>query len=559
MLQELRVKNYALLDNVQAPFEKGFNALTGETGAGKSLLAGALGLLLGQKANASLIREGCDEAEISGVLQLAPDSEAALWLKKRDIFLDEGALAVRRIIKSSGRSSIYLQSAPVTREELAELAALLFDMHGQHEHQSLYNRDNQRKILDKAAGAAALAAEYGKLFAQLKEEREALERLRQKKSKAIEEQAYLQFALDEIDETAPSLEAKQDLSQKLKQLESKERLNQSLERFRQLTTGQDGAVAKLKEAKAALKTLADLLSETDIARYESALLELEDVCDVLTGLRDGMSFSEADLEEMSRRLSAMQRLEKKHGGTMESLLKFADEARAKLALAEDGAEEERALNAQLEAGEARLRLLARQLSEKRKARAALLEKEAEACLKNLNMPNSRFAVQITEKMTPDGQKAISQTGMDNIEFLFSSNVGEPLKPLKAIASGGEASRVLLALKSAIADQDSIDCLIFDEIDTGIGGQAALSVARHMQKLARSKQILCITHLAAIAAHADCQLKIEKKTHGMRTITQVEPISKEERAKEIARMLSGRADESALAHACALLQDSARKG
>lgn len=553
MLQELRVKNYALLDNVEVNFSEHFTALTGETGAGKSLLVGALGLLLGQKASGEFIRSGCDEAEVSGVVKLASGSEAEGWLLARDIPLEDNLLVLRRLVKSNGRSPIYANSVPMTREDLAELSALLFDMHGQHEHQSLYVKENQRVLLDSAAGLDAVVATFTQNYLAWKEKREELEALKTAKAEALQEQEQLIFATEEIAEVRTTLLEKEQLLAKTRRLGGSERLVQSLDKFWQTMRGNSGAIAQVRVAQSVLKPIAAEAGEVLMARFESVLLELEDVTETLLRLRDGLDFSENELEAMNGRLSAIQRLEKKYGsGSIEGLMLFEEQALQKLATIDESESEERALSVQIATMEKTLFSQARELSLRRQACSAALEAEVSTLLADLNMPNAQFSVRIKERKNTQGQKVISINGVDDVEFMFSANQGEALRPLKMVASGGEASRILLVLKTVLAKQQGVECLIFDEIDTGVGGEAAVKIAQHLRRLALNKQVICITHLASIASCADLQLKIEKQSVGQRTSTEVYAIEGEDRVREIARMLSGTMDESALSHARSLL-------
>jgi DNA repair protein RecN (Recombination protein N) len=553
MLQELRVKNYALLDNVEVSFSEHFTALTGETGAGKSLLVGALGLLLGQKASGEFIRAGYDEAEVSGVVKLATQSEAESWLLARDIPLEDNILVLRRLVKANGRSPIYANSVPMTREDLAELSAMLFDMHGQHEHQSLYVKENQRILLDSAAGLDDVVVQFAHNYSAWKEKREELEALKVAKAEALQEQEHLIFATEEIAEVRPTLLEKEQLLIKSKRLEGSERLVQSLEKFWQVMRGNSGVIAQVKVAQSMLKPIAQEAGEVLMARFESVMLELEDTSETLLRLRDGLDFSVTELEEMSARLSAIQRLEKKYGaGSIEGLLLFEERALQKLATLDESENEERVLNKQIAQMEKALFSQARELSLRRQACSAALEAEVSTLLADLNMPNAQFSVRIKERRNAQGQKVISINGVDDVEFMFSANQGEALRPLKMVASGGEASRILLVLKTVLAKQQGVECLIFDEIDTGVGGEAAVKIAQHLRRLALNKQVICITHLASIASCADLQLKIEKQSVGQRTSTQVYAIEGEDRVREIARMLSGTMDESALSHARSLL-------
>lgn len=557
MLKEIRVKNYALLDDVTVEFFQGLHVFTGETGAGKSLLAGALGLLMGQKASDNVIRHGAKEAEVYGLLQINRDSSAAQWLREHEIEFENGELLVQRIVKAQGRSHIYMQAHPVTQQDLAQFMAMLFDMHGQHENQSLYHKENQRKILDASAGLQSQVMRCGELFQQLKEYQEALRAWQEEHAKLLEEQDYLMYSLQEIDDFKLQPGEREVLQEKLKSLEFGEKVSRGLNEFSTLMSASDGVLQKLKEAKLSLNSVASLLKEEDVARFHSSMLELEDVTEVFVDMAHSLVYSQEELEALNARLLAMQKLEKKYGGSSDAVLKFAENARERLNQIEMGEEKKAELQKACAQTEQLLYTVAKEISQRRQEHAKELQTQVEQVLHELSMPAARFEIDVQEKRRSDGRRSMGATGLDDVEFLFGANLGQPLKPLKSIASGGEASRVLLALKSVLALADEIDCLIFDEIDTGVGGNAALAVAQHMQKLAEHKQVLCITHLAVIAAHADLQICLKKKEQDGNTITDVLPIRDDERVREIARMLSGGGESIAIQHAQALLQSSRR--
>lgn len=557
MLKEIRVKNYALLGDVTVEFSSGLHVFTGETGAGKSLLAGALGLLMGHKAHENVIRHGAKEAEVHGVIAIPPQTAAARWLQEHEIELEQGELVVQRIIKAQGRSHAYLQAHPLSQQDLAEFMSMLFDMHGQHENQSLYHKENQRKILDASAGLQKKVARCQELFYQLKQQQQNLQTWEEEHAKLLDEQDYLAYSLQEIDDFKLIPNERELLQTKLKTLESGEKISRGLNEFSTLMTAPGGVLQKLKEAKTTLNSVSPLLKEEDVSRFHSSMIELEDVAEVFISLADSLVYSQDELETLNARLLALQKLEKKYGGNSEAVIKFAQNARQRLSQIEMGEEERDRLQKLCKDTEQELYTLAKEISEKRQAQAFQLQEQVQQVLRELSMPAARFEIQVQEKRLSDGRRSMGATGLDNVEFLFGANLGQPLKPLKSIASGGEASRVLLALKSVLALADEIDCLIFDEIDTGVGGNAALAVAQHMQQLAQYKQVLCITHLAVIAAHADWQICLKKKEQDGNTITDVLPIKDDERVEEIARMLSGSSDEIARQHARALLENSCR--
>ncbi|MGL4524545.1 MAG: DNA repair protein RecN [Spirochaetia bacterium] len=557
MLKELRVKNYALLGEMSVEFGPGLQVLTGETGAGKSLLIGALGLLLGNKASDLIIKDGEKQAEVSGVVILEKNQGAKDWLIQHEIEIEECTCMVQRLVKQQGKALSFIDGHPVSQQDLSEFMALLFDLHGQHENQSLYRKDNQRSILDASAGLQKKVQECGHLFAALKQQYEALKKWESEQEKLTQEYDYLKYSLSEIDEFEIKPDEKLQLQEKLKTLESAEKIASGLQTFIHLLSGSEGVLKRLKEAQSILSGLSHLLKKEDVERFKSAMIEIEDVKEIFKALQGSLLYSDRELEVVNARLSGIQRLEKKYGGSSHALSEFAQQARERLARIETGDEQKELLKKEIYRLEGDLHKLAQEISQSRYDEAQTLESKIQEILHQLSMPSAKFSIQVKEKLRSDGRKSIGATGIDDIEFLFAANVGQPLKPLKNIASGGEASRVLLAVKSVLSRADEIETLIFDEIDTGIGGNAALCVAQHMQLLSKDKQLLCITHLAVIAAHADSQMCLRKKESNGQTITEVVPVADSARIYEIARMLSGSQDEIALQHAQTLLDSSQR--
>lgn len=553
MLQELRVRNYALLDNVQVHFKEGMTALTGETGAGKSLLVGALGLILGEKTNLHSIRYGADEAEVIGVVKIQKQENLRTLLKENDIFLDEDILELRRVVRVKGSSAIYANGVRITRDQLAAITSLIFDMHGQHEHQSLYSQENQRILLDRSAGITEKVHAFAQEFILLKHKKEELRLLEEKLIQMEEERVYRERSLVEIEQLNPSQEDKEQLLELSVQLEDSERIQELLGQFQHSVRGNSGLILKLKDASNTLRFLSDINSKTLKDRLEGAILEIEDISDSFVEVQEQFMRSPQELERIQTRLMEYQRLEKKYGaGNLIGLLKYYRNAQETHLVLQQSDEAQETLRKYIKELEQKLRLEAQNISKQRESAATVLETQVHPLLVELSLPNAQFKVEVSARKNRAGERVIGSTGVDEVRFLFSANVGEPLKPLKDVASGGEISRVLLILKSVLAHQEEIDCLIFDEIDTGIGGQVALNVAKHLRVLSKNKQILCITHLASIAACAQSQLKIEKEVVDDHTRTIVREISSQLRVDEIARMLSGSLDVRALEHARLLL-------
>ncbi len=557
MLEELNVKNFALIDDITVSFSEGFNVLSGETGAGKSILVGALGILLGKKADTSLIRSGCHEAVISGIINISNHRDIPLWMAKHSISDEDGSLIIRRTIKKSGRGSIYIQSIPVLRTDLAELTSMLIDMHSQHEHQSLFVVENHRKLLDRFGGLEKEALDFNELFLKLSSMRKELNNLLESEDDHLQKLAKLKSEINEIEEAKMEPGEEESLERDIKILARQEEIFGSLDGFKSLLSeSRGGVLSKLRDAGSLLDNITDIDDSLSPLhkRFENTFLELEDLVETLRSYQQGFEIDPSELKIKEDRLALISDLEKKFGQTIEDILKHVDKNRASLALLEDGEFDIDELKKNIGLTGERVKSAAISLSEKRAVSALELQKCIEENLHELGMKNARFIVDLDRKKGSSGNSLYSPWGFDSIEFLLSANSGEPEKPLRSVASGGEISRVMLALKTVLADSDDVSSLVFDEIDSGIGGEVALAVGAHMRDLARYKQVLSITHLASIAVFADNHIIVKKNIVDERTVTSVYNIDEEERTREIARMLSGDRDGSAsISHAEEMLR------
>ena len=567
MLEELSIRNYALIDNLTIYFENGLNILTGETGAGKSIIVGGLSFLLGGKADTDVIRTGSDEAGVSAVIRIEKNNTDALeWLSGRDIPADDHSIVVRRNIKASGRSSIYVQNIPLTRNDLAELMGLLFDLHGQHDHESLMRKDMHRRCLDRFAGIEKEVNEFHDLFTSLAEKKKALELSLNSERNREERIELLNYAVDEITKAAPKPGESRELEAEIQRLASFEKLSREAENVTSfLFDGEASVLSLARKARSSLET-ASSLDETLISfckRMDDLYFEAEDLSEELRSYRNSLSYEPGRLEEAEDRLGLIFRLKKKYGRQEDSGREMSDEdailayktrAEQEIDALSQSEENREKLAAEISALEKTMAAKAALLSSKRNAAAQKLGEQINSNLKRLGMPNAQFAVNTVSKgKGPGGNLICGPWGSDDVEFLFSANTGEPRKELARIASGGELSRVMLAIKSVLAESDEIETLVFDEIDTGIGGEVALSVGEYLDKMGKFKQIFCITHLASIAVRADNHILVEKKDAAGRTQTTVAVLSGKGRQGEIARMLSGdSAGNAALAHAGDLL-------
>ena len=557
MLEELSIRNYALIDELDVHFEPGLNILSGETGAGKSIVVGALGLLLGDKGDVSAIRTGSEEAEVSGVVWLKNQPDALEWLKERELEPEEGTVLLRRLVRNSGKGSSFIQNSKVTRKDLQEFTSFLIDMHGQHEHQSLLSIDNHRRLLDQYAGNVELAGSLYSDFYQLSKMKQELEQLKQSERDLLREKDLLEFSIQEIEAAQLKPGEEEDLAQERGMLNQYEKLFELFQTAREnIAENSGGALAGLREGMRSLRQVAEILPDMDesASRLENAYYEVEDILQTVKGRQEQLTFSPARLEECEERLQQIHKLEKKYGDSINEVLAYRDKSKGRLASMEHQEETQQELAARIQQMEAQVVKQAKQLSSRRKAAAEELEKRIETKLQTLGMKNSHFQISTSYRESKSGGHSCGPHGYDRIEFQIAPNRGEEMRPLRDIASGGEISRIMLAIKSVFAETDQISALIFDEIDTGIGGEVARAVGEHLAQLGAHKQILCITHLASIAVRADNHLKVVKHEQEGRTLTKVEPVTDAQRVEEIARMLSGdRNDETSRKHALELLE------
>ncbi len=557
MLEELSVANYALIEEINIRFDKGFNILTGETGAGKSILVGALGLLFGSRGDVTYIRTGASEAVISGVINVQSNEEVSTWLEEHGINAEDGVVIVKRVIKKNGRGSTFIQGHPSTRNDLTALTSLIFDMHGQHEHQSLLKIENHRKLVDRYGGHEDLVSVLYSGFIELAGLKKEYEDLHGSEAEKLREKDILLFSIREIEEAALRPEEEEELESEVLLLSQAEKLFSLLESFNaSVSEGRGGALSGLRAAKNFLEGIAGINPEFAplVKRFDDAFFEAEDIAETLGGYKDSVDFSPEKLDHCEQRLQHIHRLEKKYGNTISDVQEYAEECRKKAGMLEAGDAEIEALKGRINELEKKVLSNARELSEKRKGTAAELEKKIEEQLYQLGMPKAKFKVETGYRGSENGKSVCGPYGFDRIEFLISPNEGEPVKKLKDIASGGEISRVMLAIKSVLTKIDHIQSFIFDEIDSGIGGVVAVSVGEHLKKISEYKQILCITHLAQVAVCADNHIVVEKGVVQGRTVTGLTTIRDDEKKREIARMLSGDSDgEASLVHAEEMLK------
>jgi len=572
MLEDLTIKDFALIDSDYLEFENGFTVLSGETGAGKSILIGALSFLLGGKAEVSQIRAGKTEASVSGTFyikdcqcrqNLQEDDEAlnALeWLSLHGIEIENNRVLLRRFIRENGKSGAWINNTPVTRSDLAQFSAFLVDIHGQHEHQSLMKVSEHRKFLDERAGITEEVKEFTNLYALLVSKRKLYDSLSMNEGERLHKLEMLSFAVKEIEEAKLKKDEDTQLEEEEARLSSYEKLFSDIDEITGiLSDGEKNLVSQLKNARrtASHASAMDKSLEKIEERLESSFYELSDIADEFSNYKNNLVFDPSRLQEVEDRLSLIYNLKKKYCASvnvpLSDLFSFYEESKKFIEENSDGNNQRDLLAAEVKKIEKEVLLRAQNISNKRKSTAGQLSEEVDQILAKLGMSGTHFGIQITEKDESEVEQKCGPYGKDNVEFLISANPGNPLQPLAKIASGGELSRVMLALKTIFAQADKVDTLIFDEIDTGIGGEVAVAVGAHLKKLAKNRQIFCITHLASIAVYADNQIKIEKSVSNQITSSNVYTVKGEQRVMEIARMLSGDSStEQSLEHARAML-------
>jgi DNA repair protein RecN (Recombination protein N) len=550
MLLELRVRNLAVIEGVAVRFAAGLNVLSGETGAGKSMLVDALQLLCGMRAQADAIRSDAEMALIEGVFDLREGAVADI-LGQAGLTADAGQVVVRRELTRSGRHRAFVNDSPVTVALLERLGDHLVEVHGQHEHQRLLQAAAQLDLLDRFAGAEALAARVAELYAKHRAAREALERTRASARDRAQREDLLRFQVSELEAARLRPGEEEDLSGERRRLQHAERILTGLAEVEaQLDDDGAGARARLARATRVLRDLArlDPGCASPAEAIDSATVLLDEALRAVREARAAAGAEPGRLEALEERLDALARLKRKYGDTEEAMLAFRAAAAAEL----DGLgrHEETLAGQERLQGELQgeLEAAAAELSARRLTAAARLQGQVEREIRVLGMGGGVFRVAL-ERLDLDG---ITARGSDRAEFRLSANQGEEPRALARAASGGELSRVMLGVRAVLAAADDIPTVIFDEVDAGIGGTTASVVGERLAAVASHRQVLCVTHLAQIAARADHHLRVTKSVRGGRSRARVEPLEGDARVAEIARMLGGET-RAALSHARELLQ------
>lgn len=544
MLEHLSIRNYVLIDHLDIDFHSGFTVLTGETGSGKTIMLGALSLLLGAKADRNDVRLGENSAEITGLFSVS--SKAVFdWADEHGIEIEDNEILIRRLIKATGKGAYTVNGSPVTVKEGEELGHMLVDVSSQHSHQSLLRNDVLRSILDKFSSLEKEKDSYTESYKALRSIENEIKELEERVRRSREEADYMRFSLGELEKADLREGEEEELKKEVEIMGSSEFLKENL----------SAAISEMKSASASLGEALDavrkaskkddrLAAEAD--RTESIGIEADDIMLSLRGYFESIDYSESELEEKNSRLMVLQRIRRKYGGSIEEAIRRRDEYRLKLEESENSEEILESLRKKRNTAYEDAVGRAEKLLSERKRGALRLSHKIEEMLHLLGMKAAIFEIRTerTETLNPDG--------MDRISFLIATNKGEKLSPIENTASGGELSRIMLALKVTVnASGDA--SMLFDEIDTGIGGTVANAVGEEMKKLAEREQVIAITHLAQIASRASSHYLVEKEEKNGRTMTRIRCVEGEERVKEIARLLSGETSDLSLEHARMLLK------
>ena len=554
MLERLEIHHYALIEDCSIEFGEGFTVITGETGAGKSIILGALSLLLGEKAEVHSIRSGCESASVSASFYVPDPLPAYIseYLNRENLMLEDGSLLVSRSIKTNGRSSITIQGKMATRTDLGLITRELLDISAQRDHQSLLSSTNQLAVLDVYGDCHIFKESYQTQYLLYQDLIRMLEEKKQILASSKREEDYLRFAVDEITKVDPKEGEDEEIQQQVKVIASYEQIYEALSfATSALSHSESGlsALSNLHQAKSqlALAAKADASLESYQERLESASIEIEDIYESIRDYLAGMNYSEAELDRLQGRLAQLQRLKKKYGPSLQAVLEFYKKTGEKLNIAEDGEIEISVLEKKLKTEKEELLKRADTLSEKRKLAAKKLSQEVEQRLRTLGMKQALFTISFSNT-------DIKSDGIDAVSYDICANPGLPMRSIKDVASGGELSRIMLAVKTSLKKSDAVGTLLFDEVDAGIGGSVALSVAEQLSLLSKSHQVIVITHVASIASKADHQLLVSKEVKHEMSYSHIKEISGELRQSEIARMLSGDPSSTeSMEHAKLLLQ------
>lgn len=542
MLINLDIKNIALIEQLDIEIKEGMTVLTGETGAGKSIIIDAVNLLLGARTNKSLVRYGTDKARVQGLFSV--NEKIGTVLSEQGIDADGEDIVVSREITADGKSVCRINGALVPQSVLREVGSFLINIHGQQDNQALLNPSKHIDFLDGYAKTDLTA--FLELYAKRRETLKQIEALSRDEQERLGRIDLLQYQVNELEEAALKDGEKEELSEQKNIIENAEKIAVSVGEAYSLLYEENSAYDSISMAAAALERISGIDGHLDeiASKITDMQYVIEDCVHELKSFGDNVEYDENVLNDIEERLDLITKLERKYGGSEKAALEYMEKASAELMQLENADETVSELQEQLAVLDGKIKKEADKITKVRTTAAKKLQKEIETSLTELDMPKVKFEVVLTDC-------DYTAKGADSVEFMICPNVGEPMKPLVQIASGGELSRVMLAVKSIIAD--GVDTLIFDEIDTGVSGSAAQKIAKKLSALSGGKQVICVSHQPQLAAAADNHYMIKKREEGDRTVTEIRELSKEERVSELARIIDGdNITETAINHAKEML-------
>ena len=549
MLSVLHIENIAVIEQAEILFEGGFNVLTGETGAGKSIVIDAISAILGERTYRDVIRTGANRAFVSAIFTNIPQYD---WFSENQVEFDPQELQVQREIYADGRNVCRVNGRPVSVASLKKLGGRLINIHGQHDSQQLFDEENHLTYLDAFARDEQEFEAYQQAFSAMQSVQREIQKLSMDESEKLRLVETLTFQIEEIRAANLVSGEEEQLKERRKVLQNAEKLSDALRMADEALYGgdsSDGAAGLLSNAEHALSRVSTISADmqTLYQKISDLMYGVQDAADELRAMRDDLSYSEGELEEIEERLDAIHKLKRKYGASVEDVLAYLEASEQRLdeiEFASDRIETLKKREAELQKETIRQGEI---LREKRLSAAQAMESRICDELRQLDMPKIRFVCEFTPQQP-------MQTGLDSVRFLMSANVGENLKPLSKVASGGELARIMLAMKQVLAQQDGVPTLIFDEVDAGVSGRAAQKVAYKLWTVSKGRQVLCVTHLPQIAAMADAEYTVEKRVENERTYTSVLHLDESGRKQELARLIGGSMiTETTLAGAAELLR------
>lgn len=532
MLTSLKIENVAIIESAAIEFGCGLNVLTGETGAGKSIVIDSINAILGERTSRDIIRTGAQSAKVYAVFEDV-NAKVRKFLDENGIDCEDGVLIINRTLSREGKNVCRLNGTPVTVSMLREIGSELIDIHGQHDNQALLSPEKHCGFVDSFAGNAEIIADYREKYGRLCEVRSKLKKLTTDESSKSQRIDFLTYQIDELEKAEITPGERDELKARKTLINNSQKVIESLnvayEALKADGAGIDmitDAESEISDASAYMEALGEASEKITDIRYE-----LEDIAETVRDAMSEVDFDQSELEDIDERLDLLYRLSKKYGNTEEEMLEYLEKAKTELDNIAFSEEKVKELQKQEKEALAETEAAAKKLTESRKTAGEKLSEAICSELEFLDMPNVRFVVKCDDI-------GLTENGKDEIEFLISANVGEEPKPLAKIASGGELSRIMLAIKNVLAETDGVDTMIFDEIDTGVSGRAAQKIAMKLRSASKGRQVICVTHLAQIAAQGDVHLYISKSVSNGKTYTNIKSLIEEDRVAEIARIMGG---------------------